>query len=574
MRYLLPGVLLLMFAAAHAQVRLPERDTFYLTPTVEDLFACDEGLQNSALTSAAEVNNYCIQRKLDAATGVSRLLDRLEPGGPKGQVQLGFVATLQLLALYKRDGPKWVIDDNKLDVYLQLLTKVKRPVVVYLAADHFDSQGPLTGELLQDPRNLMLLGNGKPALSSYFGYKIVPYTLETDDNICVNFYRFGALKHVAKRLGSLPKTVQDRIVAVTLAGELHHMFPDFESGTGRYDSIQVTDYSAASVAGFQRWLSDKYQNLDKFNTALGTNFASFQSVPAPAADWRKGGADAKFFDHYDAYADGTLPIAGWLWDPLQRLTRVDLYVDGAKVGPVSTGFNRLDVYRALAEVTTPNVGFRYDLNFSKLKPGQHVAQVVGAGTSGLYLLGSATFTVKKMGAQADKIVPAATLADVKPLSDLANVKAYLDLPKADLDVYFNGLARDWNQYRAWQVRRFLERLHTIARDAGLPANKIYSHQVLPHVNSSWNPQLFAVDQTLAANVPWRAGINLYGGATESDWVRRYMAQRKFTAYGVPEFNPQQWKRAGAHLAAMRSHTWLVPSSLARITSPSCLIAFA
>ena len=46
---------------------------------------------------------------------------------------------------------------------------------------------------------------------------------------------------------------------------------------------------------------------------------------------------------------------------------------------------------------------------------------------------------------------------------------------------------------------------------------------------------------------------MYGGATDSAWMRAFLARRKISDYGVPEFNPQQWKRDGAHLAAMQSH---------------------
>jgi hypothetical protein len=180
---------------------------------------------------------------------------------------------------------------------------------------------------------------------------------------------------------------------------------------------------------------------------------------------------------------------------------------------------------------------------------------VATTSSGLYLLGQVAFKVKQVGGNAQKTInsPVASLVGLKSLGVIAGVKNSFDLPGQGLEVYFNPLARDWNQYRQWQVRQFMDRVYQIALDAGLPASKIYSHQILPRVNSSWNPQLFAVEQTLSADVPWKLGINLYGGATDSDWVRGFLAQNKITDYGVPEFNPQQWKRPGAHLEAMMSH---------------------
>ncbi len=539
-------------SAVLAAPDLPMRSTFYLLPTVEGLYACEEGLKNTKLKGIDQVNAYCIERQLDGAASINRLLDQLEPGGPKGQVQVGFVATLQMLALYKREGKNWVIDEQKLNVYLQLISNIKRPVLVYLAADHFDSQGPLVDGLLEDPHNLMLLKDGKPAMASYFGYRIAPFTLQPDDNIVVNFYRYTALRRVAQRLGELPKAVQDRIVAITLPGELHHMFSDFESGTGRFEDIRVTDYSAGSVAGFRAWLGNKYGDLAKLNDALGANFSSFKDVPAPSKDARRERLST-IAEHYDAYADGTLPIAGWLWDPQQRIEQLNLYVDGKLVAPVQRGLNRLDVYRALADVTQPNVGYRHDLDYRGLVAGQHLAQVVAVSNQGLHLIGQVAFGVgQTLGKRMGLTTPDGARG-LRPAGQLNGVKTSLDLPKTGLAVYYNPLARDWNAYRAWQVRRFMDRIYQVVHDAGLPAHKIYSHQILPGVNSSWNSQLFAVDQTFGADTPWKAGINLYGGATDSDWVRNFIKQRQLVDYGVPEFNPQQWKRPGAHLEAMRSH---------------------
>ena len=137
------------------------------------------------------------------------------------------------------------------------------------------------------------------------------------------------------------------------------------------------------------------------------------------------------------------------------------------------------------------------------------------------------------------------------------------MPRALQDVYYNPLARDWNLYRESQVYGFLNAFYDRALRAGLPAGKLYSHQIVPRVNSSWNPQLFAADQTLDGSAPWKQGLNMYGGATDSTWVREFIAQRKITDYGVPEFNPQQWKLKGTHLAAMQSHY----SDGARFISP-------
>lgn len=75
---------------------------------------------------------------------------------------------------------------------------------------------------------------------------------------------------------------------------------------------------------------------------------------------------------------------------------------------------------------------------------------------------------------------------------------------------------------------------------------------MPNANASRNSQLFAAGQTLNGSAPWKQGLNMYGGATDSAGLRDFMARNKITEYGVPE-SPQQWKGNGVHLAAMQVH---------------------
>lgn len=528
------------------------RPPFIIAPTVEGMLLCDEAVAQPQIRSIDEAYTYCRQRKLDGAPALSRLLDKLEPGGPRGTVQVGYTATLQLLGLYRSTPKGWAIDSARVDEFLGVISKVQRPVVIYFSADHFDSIGPITEELRRDPRNLMQLRDGKPLELNYFGYRIMPYTLSTDAAIPVNKYRRDALNYVAQRIKKLPKTVQSRIVAYTLAGELHHMFPDFENGMGAYQDIQVTDYSPASVARFRQWLRTRYQTIEQFNAQTGLSYASFDAVQAPSKNIRKEKLTS-LGEHYDAFADGTLPIAGWLWDPKKAIQKLDLYVDGRLVGPVPYGLNRLDVYRAEAAITSPNTGFRHDLDYSGLLPGRHLAQVVATSGTSRYQLAEVEFVVVPHDRGRVDSTQRSEVPSLKNAKALPGVRSWLDMPKPLQDVYYNPLARDWNRYRESQVYDFLSTFHQWALKAGLPADKLYSHQIVPNVNSSWNPQLFAAGQTLSGSAPWKQGLNMYGGATDSAWLRDFMARKKITDYGVPEFNPQQWKGNGVHLAAMQSH---------------------
>jgi len=543
-------------AALHANAQPSSqggsRPPLIIAPTVEGMLLCDEAVAQKNVRSMEDAYSYCRQRKLDGSGRVARLLDRLEPGGPKGTVQVGYTATLQLLALYRATPKGWEIDPARVDEFLGVIRKVQRPVVIYFSADHFDSIGPITEELRKDPRNLMQLRDGKPLELGYFGYRIMPYTLSTDPALAVNKYRQDALNYVAKRIKTLPQAVQSRIVAYTLAGELHHLFPDFENGMGAYQDIQVTDYSPASVAAFRKWLSAKYQTIEQFNTRTGLVYASFDEVPAPSKNIRKEKL-AAFGEHYDAFADGTLPIAGWLWDPNKTIQQLDLFVNGKLIGEVPRGLNRLDVYRAEASITSPNTGFRFDLDYSAMPAGKHRAQVVATSNGSRHQLAEVDFVVVPRDQGRVASARAAEVPSLKNAKALPGVRSWLDMPKQLQDVYYNPLARDWNLYRESQVHAFLGEFHQWALKAGLPAQKLYSHQIVPNVNSSWNPQLFAAGQTLQGSAPWKQGLNMYGGATNSPWLRDFMARNKITEYGVPEFNPQQWKLQGTHLAAMRSH---------------------
>lgn len=540
---------LLAAASVSAQTR-----PLFVTPTIEGMYICDEATKDASIADIHAAEAFCRTQKRNAAPAVMRLLDTLEPDGPQGRVRVGFTLTLQLLGLYHKvaDGG-WQIDASRIEAALQLIRDVPRPVVIYLAADHFDSLGPLPEALAQDPRNLMQWSDGTPPQLGYFGYPIRPYTLSTDPAIPVNQYRFEALDQIAKGILSLPSEIQNRVIAINLVGELHHLFPDFENGMGMATTARTTDYSPHSVAGFRQWLQAKYQTITQLNQRTGLSYARFDDVPAPSKDIRAEKLN-DFGEHYDTYAGGVLPLGGWLWDPHNAIQRLDLYVDGKLTDTVSRHLNRLDVYRALDEVTTPNTGYRIDYDYTGLRPGRHIAQIIAQSGQGPSLLAEREFVV--VSRNQSRVAPH-TPPGLRNLrrtdKTLPGIRTYMDMPKPLQDMYYNPLARDWNSYRAEQVYAFLNTFHERAVKAGLPADKLYSHQIVPNVNSSWNHQLFAVGNTLQGQTPWKQGLNMYGGATNSPWMHFFVAQRKMADYGAPEFNPQQWKRDGAHLAAMQSH---------------------
>ena len=270
----------ILSSATHAQKAVKRDRPFIIAPVVYGLSACEEGMADSSAKKMIQVQRICRDRKLDGSPLISRLLDTLEPGGPKGDIQVGYTLTLPLLSLYQKTDTGWKFDEESIDEFFRVVERVKRPVVLYFVADHFDSpHAPLPYYLDKEPHNLMQLSDGKPLKIEYFNAKIFPWTLRTNPDIPVNRFRFESLDHVAKRVLALSKEAQERIVAITLAGELHQMVPNFESGMGSFDNLQYTDYSPESVADFRRFMQNKYQTLARLNRVRV--WCSNRSKPSP-----------------------------------------------------------------------------------------------------------------------------------------------------------------------------------------------------------------------------------------------------------------------------------------------------
>lgn len=89
---------------------------------------CDEAAQDLRFANVYEAEGQCRRLKVSGTAALNRLLDTLEPGGPKGQVQIGFTATLQLLGLYKQSGKGWEIDDAQLDNFFVSSARSNAPL--------------------------------------------------------------------------------------------------------------------------------------------------------------------------------------------------------------------------------------------------------------------------------------------------------------------------------------------------------------------------------------------------------------------------------------------------------------
>jgi hypothetical protein len=476
----------------------------------------------------------------DLAKKLASRLDALQPRDGSRAVALGYTLTIPILSLFEPsiDG-HWRFAQAALEGYLTLIERVNRPVVVYLLSDHFSPDSALTRSLSNDPRNLMAKPDGTPPKSRYFGSTIFPFTLSTDEQIPVNQLRFEGVRQVARALHSMKHRHPDLVQAVTLGGEFHHLFDGLQENTGRFTDIAYTDHSALAQQEFRTWLQTRYADIGAMNSELGTPFSRWDEVRPPTGDIRSDQLQG-FWQHMDANAPGTLPVFGWI-DVEAGIDAVRVDVNGRPAGWAQLGLNRLDVYQARSDIRNPNTGFRFDLPVHGLAPGIHQLRLVAVLRDGSERLLANRQIARMAPDQSLPTQPEApllerlqrTLRHEPALQTLAADKFWLDGPREMQDVYVNPFAAVWQRFREHQVRDHIRKLSEIVASEGLDSERVFSHQLLPHLNGGWNDTLFAAGRSFE-NAPFQPGITLYGGLTIGVQA---LASTLGRPYGVPEMNP-------------------------------------
>lgn len=528
-----------------------EEQPFLIAPMVEGLNYCEKAMHADQTSSDYQ---YCQERNFSMTAELSDLLSKLEPSGAKGHVQVGYTYGIPVSSLYEKSHGKWVLDTKKIETIFNNIKSVDRPVVIYPFMDHFDSSSELAKELAQDDTNLMLLSNGKPPMDRYFDSSIIPYTLSTDESIPVNKYRFEGFRAIIRYYNALPDEQKQRIKAISLAGETHHMFENFQAGMGKFADIKLTDYSDRSKAGFREWLKTKYRTIGDLNTFLSTHYTEWADIEPPSKDIHTDKL-TDFSEHIDSYAHGVLPIFGWLWnDSNKPLNNIHVYVDGEFIGQADDHLNRMDVYQALDTLEEPSVGFRYDLDFSKLTPGIHEIQVVASMGNKMYELTKQTFAyVDRNQSTPEKAAITSNNLDIEPASKLEGLRFYIDHPKSLQDVYYNPLADLWNQYRGHQVENFINYVWLQAINSGAEKSKLFSHQIPTYLNASWNTILFATDKSVSEQSSYLPGVTLYGGSADGVAAMKLFPTLNSGPYSMPEFHPQQYKSKVRTYNALMTH---------------------
>lgn len=459
------------------------------------------------------------------------------PGTTRQPFELGYTLNVPLLKLFKAQGADWAIDQDQVDRLARTLRDNPRPAILYLFSTHFSQGAPIEKALAADPANLSWTQAGPLQDSTYYGAPIYNWSFASTDN-AITRRRIQAGQAMLDAVCRLGPQHAAKLRGVTLLGELHHLFPDFEAGMGFQRPYLITDYSEQSKAGFRAFLRQRFGTIERLNAALGSQWASFDALDPPGKNIRSETL-RDYTEHIDAFAHGSLPIAGWTHVPdagTRGPARIRVYLNGRAIGSTAVDKHRQDVLQALPELGTANVGWRYDLNYARLPAGLHRLDLfVDRGQGGLEHLTTRRIAVMDRTHATPKPQPEVALPKSRPLD--AGTRASVDFP-ADLSSYFyNPMVPLWHEFRRGQVVHYLQALNRAWQPPCLAHTPRYVHQIVPFTNPSWDETRFAIESSLQPLPGIGLGVSLYGEPTYGTSFSNWLGSTRHRAYGVTEFHP-------------------------------------
>lgn len=481
----------------------------------------------------------CTGPNASAAQIVESTLRHLQPKPPGAAAwQLGYTLQVPLLALLQPEQNAWRVNSQAIDNIVRTVRDSPRPLVLYLFSTHFGVNAPIEPVLAQNPDNLAHTAQGPLPPDSYYTLPIYPWSLARTDNP-VTQYRAQVIQALLQNLCTLPASARSRIKGITLLGEVHHLFPNFESGMGFGGPYRISDYSPASVAGFRQHLQSRYPSLQALNRQLDSDYPSFAAITPPSKDIRSEPL-SRYHEHLDAYAAGQIPITGWVHAPDTPNTAqaVKIYLNGKHIADAPVHLSRQDVRAARPEFNTADLGWRHDLEYSQLPPGIHrIDLALSQPGQPLIHLGTRSISIMDKRQSTPVAVPVAPLPGMQPLP--ARIAAYTDEPRDQAAYYYNPLAREWQAFREAQVVQYLQHFNSLITQSCLSDTPRYTHQIVPQFNPGWDSGKYAVQASLQPMKNLHTGISLYGetsyGRSFTDWFR----QSPRDGYGVTEFHPLQ-----------------------------------
>ncbi len=529
-------------------------DTCIATPTATPSAGAGNAATARTQDGARTLAETCTGPNGSAAALVESTLSALQPPErAQGPYPLGYTLAVPLLQLFRATEQGWALDTERIQRLARTVRDTQRPLILYLFSTHFATDAPLEKALATDPANLAQTRDGPMPTSQYYGAPLYNWTLARTDTP-LSAYRVQATQALLTEMCRLPAQDIAKIRGVTLLGELHHLFPDFESGMGFGGSYRVTDYSPASVAGFQQFLRQEFQHIDRLNRRLGANYATFAEVQPPSRDIRTEPLQ-RYTEHIDSFAHGSLPIAGWAFAPRPAGAPpawVHVYRNGTFIGKTPVNKGRQDVLQAKPELGDANTGWRLDMDFKRLPVGLHRIDVFLEARPGLLqALGT-----RRIAIMDDRQRPPAPLAQqALPASAPpdAALQAHIDWPAEQSSYYYNPLVPLWHSFRGQQVVDYLQFFQGVVKQSCLAGTPHYTHQIIPFTNPSWDENKFAIQASLRALPGMRLGVSLYGDATYGTAFSQWYASTGHPGYGVTEFHPLKAMNAPALQHTLNQH---------------------
>ena len=542
-------------ALAVAIVWLREPPRRLLVAPMMGLDACitPTGKPTGDAKSTEELAQACSGPQGSAAALVESTLSGLQGTATSGRYELGYTLNIPLLKLFHEQAGDWLIDKEQLGRVVRTLRDSERPVIVYLFSTHFSQNAPIERFLAADPANLSWTQKGPLPVDSYYGEPLYNWSL-ANMRTALTARRIQAADAVIREICKLEPRHIAKIKGMTLLGELHHLFPNFEAGMGFKPPYLVSDYSPKSKADFRWFLERYFGNIRNLNRTLGTSWTSFEQIEPPSKDIRTEPLK-DYSEHIDSYAHGSLPISGWAY--VKEATdaapaHVRIYRNGELLGRVPVNLGRQDVLAALPELGTANTGWRFDMDFKELPTGFHRIDVflenrpddlVHVATRNIAILDKRQ---EKPLPRPQKALPPNRLAD-------ATTKAYVDVPGDQTSYFYNPLVTYWHAFRSLQVVGYLQKFSQAVDPRCLKDVPRFTHQIIPFTNPGWDETKFAIDASLRKLDGIQMGISLYGEPTYGTSFSKWLATTQHKRYGITEFHPLKALDTAQLDAALQMH---------------------
>ena len=509
-----------------------------IAPHISGGAFCDSAAADLGIITEDDAQADCARKGENSADRITALLDRIGPAlSPSGHFALGYTLDLPLMRFYATTPTGWVLDTRSIDLAVRTIHDVKRKVVVYLSANHFTDGGlALSDSLAGDPANLMWTKSGPLKPERYFSVAMHAWTLSNPDAPITKMRKaaFSAMLGAICRLDSESRA---RVAGLSVLGEVHQLYGNFTAGQGYSAGFDITDYSPPAVAGFRKFLANKFGTVAALNTMAGSAFASFDAVSPPSKDIRHDVLHS-FFEHIDATAAGVVPVQGWAFDPSGTPVPLAIFLDGKERARIVANLNRADVPEAVPAVTTPNVGWRYDLDYRHEATGVHTLEVFLAQPGKrLVRIVRQGLTVVARDQSPSQALPALSV-DADAQAPNPAVLVDVDGPAPLAALFYNPLAELWLAYRNQMVADYIKSFAEIADASCLPHEVIFSHQLLPELNSSWDADLEAVNASQVPNQAYGQGATLYGGAVWGQAFFDWKDRHGWDTYAVSEMHPR------------------------------------